>query len=693
MSFEVSARDSLDRLLRPRSIAIVGASSSRKKLGGRIIPFLDAHGYTGELLPVNPNRAEIGGRPTVESIRRLPTAPDLALVLLPAELVVDAVTDCVAEDIPNVIVYSAGFGEAGAEGEVATAALLAAVEGTGTRMLGPNSEGLIDVRAGIPLTFSPVFDRDLRSAPLPVGDIAVISQSGGLGFGIADQVGAAGLGIRAVVSTGNELDLEVSDFVQHFAADEETAQIVVLVEALKHPGRFAAACASARAAGKRVIASSIGRTAVGGRAVQAHTGKLATRAGLYEALFRSAGVVAADDLDDLLDLVLTFARARAASSGGRRVAVFTSSGGGGIWASDLAVAAGLEVPQLSIELQDRLHVHLPAFAPTANPVDGTGHAHTFSKDGMVNSIRELDRSGEVDGMLLVGSFGFDSQYFGHPELPDALASAVKPVVAFSYTTVHPIAERVLREAGVPVFTSPRRAVRALCALLRAGAPAEAHEPGAARPAVDGDLVALLGEHDVTLNPAIACRSVDDAVSASKEVGLPVVMKVASPDIRHKTEVGGVVTGLRREADVRRAFDAIRDAVAERAPEAAFAGVTVERELAGHELLLGAINDPQVGPVLSLAHGGIWVELTAEPVYALAPLTPSQADALVADLPLAAALRDGYRHLPPADLRALGRLVSGFSEAVARYGRSWAAIELNPIIAWDGGAVAVDVLEV
>ena len=680
----------LTLLFAPTSIAIVGASRDPEKLSGRIVPFLQQYNYAGSIYPINPARSEIAGLRSYASLEDTPEVPDLMMVMLPAGKVVAEVARSVSIGVPFVVVFSSGFDEAGEEGRAKARALAACLEGGHTRLLGPNSEGFVDMAASVPVTFSPVLNKAIRSRPLLRGNVAVISQSGGLGFGIADQAMAAGLGIRAVVSTGNELDLDLADFVAHFASDPETSVIVLFVESLRDAKRFVDVCRLARGNGKHVVAAKVGNTPVGGLAAQAHTGRLATKGGVYEAIFSRAGVIEASDIQELLDLALAFARQQPAA--GRRVAILTSSGGGGVWAADQAVEEGLEVPEFSYGLQERLQRHLPPFAATRNPVDITGQAHSFDRDGVVSVMRELLTTEETDALLLVGTFGYDRQLIQHPELPLVLADRSKPLVVFSYTDLQEEAARILERAGVAPYTSARRAARVLGALLRDHEPQELPEAAPQLPAeIKGNLAALLSACGVPVNPQVRTKKVDEAVAAATDLGFPVVLKLLASELQHKTEIGGVITGVKDIAAVRNAFNELEKLAM--STRLASVDIAVERHLYGHELMIGAINDDDAGPVLSLGAGGIFVELARDKKYRLPPISTQAANHWVSELNGFSVLRDGYRHLPPANLTALADLLVGFATAVSSYVRPWQVIELNPVIVSASEATAVDVLTV
>ena len=447
----------MDRLVSPNSIAIVGVSADSGKIAGRLLPILQGSGFAGNIFPVNPKWNEMNGMRCYSNLVDLPSVPDVAIVLVPNLGVAEVLRQAVQKKIPYVIVFSSGFNETKGQGEVLAAELAEIVKGTKTRLVGPNSEGLFDVVAKAPMSFSPVIDPDRGRIPLRSGQVVIVSQSGGIGFAIADQLDAAGVGIRAVVTTGNELDLEVADFVDYYGQDADVNVIVLFVEGLADPEHMVDACRHARENGKTVFAIRIGSSPAGQRAVQAHTGKNALQPEVFEDIFRRAQVSLLSDIEDVIDATMAVGRLK--TKKGSRVAIVSVSGGGGIWSADLMNECNLEIPPLSDELRQSLKTFLPKYASLLNPIDLTAQA---IYDGtIVRAVEEIFSYDEFDGVLLVATLGYDHLLLSNPTFRKTLQTCAKPMVIFSYTPPSETTRRLLDELGVVCFSSPRRAVRAL----------------------------------------------------------------------------------------------------------------------------------------------------------------------------------------------------------------------------------------
>jgi acyl-CoA synthetase (NDP forming) len=449
----------LTKLLQPQSIAVIGASANSAVISGMPLRILGQHGYPGALYPVNPRHAEIAGLPCYPRIGAVPEPVDLALVVVHADAVPQVVADCGRAGTRFAVVISSGFAEQDPDGVRQRALRAACAAYPGMRVLGPNSEGLMNVVHRIPLTFSPTVDEQRGMRRLRTGDIAVVSQSGGLGFALFNDGLERGLGFSHVVSTGNELDLDLADVAEHLAADPGTRVLLLFLEGLPDPARLADVAAAAGLSGTRVVVAKAGTSAAGRRAALAHTAHDAGEDSAYAELFDKHGMVRARDQEHIVDLAMAFSRTSRLR--GPRVGVLTTSGGAGTWLADDLVAAGLEVPLLGAATQRRLRACIPAYGSPANPVDAT--AQVFSGGGIGPVLDALATSGEVDAIACVLTLA-DAHRVEHERDTLAAAAARLPLVVYSYTRPAERSIDALAQLGIAYFTSGARTAAALRAL-------------------------------------------------------------------------------------------------------------------------------------------------------------------------------------------------------------------------------------
>jgi acyl-CoA synthetase (NDP forming) len=464
MPFAPATETGLDALFRPRSIAIIGASENPATISGRPLHVLRQHDFAGPLYLVNPNRAEIAGQPCHPDIAAVPEPVDLALVAVRAALVPGIIADAAAAGTRAAVIFSSGFGEQDAAGQAAQARLSQIARDTGIRLLGPNGEGFFNVAAGVPASFSPTVDRSRGLAGgLVTGGLAVVSQSGGLGFALFNGAQAAGLGASFVVTTGNECDVDALEAAAFCLEDPATTVIALLVEGFAGgPAALAPVARRARELGKHLVLAKLGRSPAGRRSAPTHSAHDAGDPAAYDRAADEAGVVRAEDQEDLLDACLALSRARALA--GRRVGIVTASGGAGIWAADACEGQGLTVPVLSAATQGRLRGLMPPYGVAANPVDLT--AQGISGGNVVPALEILAASGEVDAVLVVVTLaGPDLLRREGAELDAAATALGLPVLIYGYTAPGSASREILSGLALPWYTSPRRAARALRALV------------------------------------------------------------------------------------------------------------------------------------------------------------------------------------------------------------------------------------
>jgi acyl-CoA synthetase (NDP forming) len=457
----------LDALLSPRNIAIIGASEDPSHLSGRILPILLQHHYRGPIYPVNPRHDTVNGLLAYPTIAAVPGPVDAVAIAVRAALVPRLVQECAAAGVRSAVIFSSGFAEEGKDGRIAEEAIAATARPAGMRVLGPNAEGFFNVHEGIPLSFSPTVDYERGLTRLLPGNVAVVSQSGGLGFALFNGGQAVGMGSSFVVSTGNECDLGALEIAAYLLEDGHTDVVALVVEGIRPDERLEPAARRAAELGKRLVVAKLGRSPAGGAAAAAHTAHDAGNDREYQAEFRRLGVVCADDQEELLDVCLALSRRRAAV--GNRVGILTTSGGAGVWLADACVARGLAVPELDASLQAELRPLLPSYGSTRNPVDVT--AEVVSRAGVARPLQRLAASSQVDAVILVSSLAGPQMLENErDEMGAVVAGTTKPVLVYSYTQPGPASVDGLIRFGLPWYTSPARAARAARALVAEASP-------------------------------------------------------------------------------------------------------------------------------------------------------------------------------------------------------------------------------
>ena len=452
---------------------MIGASRNPKALGGRPLGFMARYGFPGKVYPVNGSAPEVQGLPSYASIKDVPEPVDLALVMVRAELVAQVLRDCAAAGVKVAVVVSSGFGEGMGAGEGILESVLPDLKASGMRVLGPNCEGLASLPAAAPLTFSPVLDIDASGTQLRPGNIAVLSQSGGLGFAVAQWGTEAGLDFSYIISTGNEFDLDSLELAGHLVELPGTDIVIMLIEAFRDLDEFARVAGRFRAAGKRLVVAKLGKTAPGARGAYAHTRHVTGDLAEYTRLFRAYDVLEANSEEELIDVVQAIAKSRKLGRrelpAARRVGIATTSGGAGVWLADACASRGLEIPELYRARAGSAEAHMPPFGSPVNPVDLT--AQLTAGGTVVPALRVLAESGEVDAIVLVTSLSSAGRLERDREaLAELIRSCALPLFVFSYTKPAPSCVQILQDLGVPWYTSATRAARGLAAL--SGAPVE-----------------------------------------------------------------------------------------------------------------------------------------------------------------------------------------------------------------------------
>lgn len=687
---------SLTALFNPRSVAIVGASEDRNRLSGRPQRYLMEAGFKGAIYPVNPNRSTVQGLSAYASIAALPTTPDVALIIVPVVLALKAIKDCAALGVKGIYLLTGGFTESGEDGERLQHEIGAIAKAHDMRILGPNCLGAFNAHTRFFGAFGTSLERGL---PQP-GPVAIASQSGAYGQHLAYLVHRRGLGVSYFISTGNEIDVELGESIEWLAAQPEVGVILAYAEGVRNGARLTRALESARVARKPVVFVKVGTSEAGARAAASHTAALAGTDDVYDGIFRQFGVYRAHSIEEQLDIAYACARGKPLTQG--RLGIVSVSGGGGAHMADRADAHGLEVVVISEAAQAKLKAIVP-MGGASNPVDVTGQ--------VVNEPRLLEESVRVVAddcdcnAIAVFLTTVPLTSAGDAPLRQAIVGSTANFRRQGTVAVSMIADEVSVRAyeaeGCLVYEDPARAVRALGALHSFGkafsferqfpATSPLHNIVPGRQLSEVEAKNVLREAGISTMPEVLATAADWAAQAAATFGGPVAMKIVSPDILHKTEIGGVLLNVSGADAVRGAFSTL----CKRA-EHSHAGARIDGVLVtpmapkGVEVILGAVNDPAFGPVVMFGLGGVLAELYRDTSFRVAPFDEAEARRMIEETRVAQLLR-GWRGAPAADYEAVVRTLCAVSQLAANLGERLEGIDVNPLLVLPEGqgAVALD----
>jgi acetate---CoA ligase (ADP-forming) len=696
----MSRKESLDPLFRPRSIAVIGASRTPGTVGYEIVHNLLTEGFTGALYPVNPKATSVHSVPAYRSVSDIPGEIDIAIITVPKELALAVAEECGARGVRALIVITAGFKEVGPAGLEREQQLLAIAQKYGMRMIGPNCLGVVSTAADVRMnaTFAPIMP--------PAGPVSFMSQSGAMGVTILDYAAEYGIGVHHFVSVGNKADVSGNDLIQYWADDPATRVILMYLENFGNPRHFTRIAREVTKV-KPIIAVKAGRTAAGARAASSHTGALAGLDSATDALLAQCGVIRVDTVGELFDLAMAFGHLPVPK--GNRVAVVTNAGGPGIIITDACEARGLSVAELSEETQARLRQHLPEEASVRNPVDMIASATPESYRIALEAVL-ADPNIDAAIAAFVPPLRVRQQDVARSIVAARQTHPEKPMLAVLMGRAGlPEGRADLRDAGIPAYIFPESAARSLAAMHRYGewvkrpageirqfdvdhgtvAEIIATAQGAGTDYLERNAVlAVLDAYGVATLRAGGAASADEAVEAARQIGLPVVLKIDSPDIVHKTDVGGVVLDLRTEEDVRAAFDAMMQRIGERMPDARLDGVTVERYVkGGRETIIGVSHDPSFGPVVMFGLGGIYVEAVKDVTFRVQPVSDIDAQEMIHAI-RGVKLLEGIRGEAPADMEILQETVQRISQLVGDH-PAILEMDINPFVVFEKGGLVVD----
>jgi len=697
----------LDSFFAPASIALIGASRDLEKIPGRLLSMLRKNDFPGKLYPINPNYGDIDGLTCYPTIADVGAPIDLAVVIIPARAVLGALEQCAGVGVKNAVIISSGFAEEGGDSAAMQDAIVRLAKRTGMRISGPNAEGFYSEVQKVAATFSPTVDVKPGHVPLVATRrrIGIVAQSGGIGFAIKHRAKALGVAISYVVSAGNESDLGAGEFLEYMVQDASTDVILLFIEGIRDVDKFLAAARRAAEIGKPVIVTKVGRSGAGERAAASHTASMAGWSAAYDAVFAKYGFIVSNDLDEAVTIAAVLATNPMPK--GDRVAVLTVSGGAGIWGADTVSLQGLQVPELSESIQAEIMKLLPSYGSARNPIDVT--AQGVHSGGLQRSIDLLDVSDEVDAILVVQSLSSDTRMpFKETQLKPVIDAQRKPIVFYSYTLPSDFARRELAKSGVVVLSGLTHAGVALRRMVertrfKLAPPLDA----AASPRGDisahlqsavlseADSKALLRAAGIALPEEVLVTEKSALDAAIARTGFPLVMKIQSPDIPHKSEVGGVRVNIATKGEVFLAFEALLENARKHRPDAAIQGVLVgPMAKKGVEIIIGSMLDATFGPMIMVGLGGVTTELFRDVIYRPAPVSAGEAAAMLAELK-AAPLLNGFRGAAKADIAALSHLIAQVSVLAAVYRDQISEIEVNPVLVHPQGqgVTVVDALVV
>lgn len=689
----------LEAIFAPQAIAVVGASPDERKLGHTVLRNIVQNGYPGAIFPIHPTAEAVLGHKAYPSVALLPQTPDLAVIVVPPQAVIPVAEECGQKGVKALIVITAGFREVGLEGRKLEDQLLAIVRRYGMRMVGPNCLGVIDNVAHMNASFAALMPLD--------GTIAFMSQSGAMCTAILDWSVDEGIGFSRFVSLGNKADVDEAALLQAWNNDPQSRVILAYLEGISDGPRFMSV---AREVTRQtpVIAIKSGTTAAGSRAISSHTGSLAGSEVAYEAAFRQSGILRARTMQDVFDQALIFAYQPLIT--GDRIAIVTNAGGPGILATDAVENAGLQLARFDPATIQQLQAQLPPTANVFNPIDIIGDARS---DRYHIGIKAALADPNVDAVLVLLTPQAQSDVPETAQVIADLAEAqsgpdtqrVKPVIA-SFMGEHSLgpALKILNERRIPNYPFPERAVQALKAMV-------AYKQWRDRPVGDyatfdvdkararrtfdevrsqgrlelGEIEAreVMAAYGLRLPPSELARSPEEAVEIANRIGYPVVLKISSPDILHKSDIGGVRAGISSASEARDAYELIEYRARRYQPNADIRGVLVQQMAPkGRECLVGVSRDPTLGPLIAFGMGGIYVEVLKDVVFRLAPLSRQEAREQIESIRSFPILR-GVRGQPPADIDSIidtllrtSQLVSDFPEIVE--------MDINPLVVYDQG---------
>ncbi len=699
--------NSLDAIFSPQSVAVIGASRTPGKVGHDIFANILKGGYQGTLYPVNPTARSILSVKAYSTILDIPDNVDLAILILPPELSLRAVEEAIEKGVKGVVIVSAGFREVGEKGLEIENKIVSLCKNAGIRVVGPNCLGVINPLPAVSLNAS--FSTRMPSS----GNISFISQSGALCTAVLDFAADRDFGFSKFISIGNKADVDELDLLHYLHEDMDTEVILIYLEELKKGTEFINAVKEITCGDRPtpVLAIKSGRTSAGALAAASHTGALAGTEAVYDAIFQQAGIIRVDSIDELFDFASAFAYKNESELGklrrkvpnGNRIAIVTNAGGPGIVATDMTVSSDLRLAKFHEETIEALSSHLPMTANLHNPVDVIGDA---AQDRYENALAAVIRDESVDGALVILTPQSMTNVLATAEAIARIARrSTKPILC-CFMGVIDVSSGVkyLQEHGIPVFKFPENAAKAYGALYKYASWLNrqhlaqftlSHDNGQAAKIIENSLdegKTLLGEVDgiellkcygFNVLPTKLAKNEDAAADIAEDMTFPVVMKIVSPQISHKSDAGGVVLGLESRESVKSAFKEIVARAKKFNPDAEIEGVLVQKmAMEGTEVILGMNRYPHFGPLLACGLGGIFVELFEDVVFRLAPTGRNEARRMIMSIK-GYKIFKGFRGRPMADIEVLEKSIVSLSDMVINHPEI-KEMDINPLLVHEKG---------
>jgi acyl-CoA synthetase (NDP forming) len=697
------SRVDLSRFLNPRGVAVVGVSSDASRIGGQALRLLTDFGYTGGIYPVNPRHGDIKGLTCYPDLLSVPQPCDVALIALSAERVAGAIEQCGKAGIPFALVLASGFSEVGEEGKSLQANLTATARKANVRMMGPNCLGILNLKDNARIGFGGT--AQLRT--LKPGPMAMVTQSGGFGFGVVAMAAYYGVGCNYAISSGNEADLNLLDWVADLIERPEVEIVVAFMEGIDDGRRLIEIGERALELGKPILAWKVGNTDVGIQAATSHSARMTAGYELYRAAFKHGGLVEIREVSDLVDIAKAFLIRKLPV--GNRVGVLSLSGGAGVLLADRCIEHGLELPPLSPATTEKLRQTLVSFASSNNPVDATAHVYNDNSASYTEAVRLVLADPNIDQVVARVPRGRAAQPWAE-NLVKMLAGTDKPAVLDWPSAPDDNGDVLayLEQHGVPCILGAGRIAHALAALTGFARKRRAFQQHgkrrfervvASQPLDLPAGVRTLGEHrgkqilkrygvpvvnEVLLEPA----EIEQLKSAP--LAFPVAVKIESPDLPHKTEAGAVRLGVQTLDGIKQAARDVVAAAKRYNPDARIEGVLVQEMASGLEVIVGAVNDACFGPTVAFGLGGVFTELLEDVTHRFAPFDADAAREMISEVK-GAALLNGYRGRPALDVAALADTLARMSLLIADHADRIAEIDVNPLFVRDQGVVAADAL--
>ena len=693
----------LSAFLSPKTVAVIGASPDTTSLRGRIMKVLLCHDFKGKVFPISRSHPEIMGLKAFPTISDVPEQVDLAVLIIPAIYVADTLEECAKHRVKSALILSSGFAEDSSEdGDLLQKKLLDISKRTNMVISGPNSEGYANMALKLCPTFSPAVDGEnielMPSWPAKKR-IAVIAQSGGMGFSFYDRGRPKNLPFSYVITTGNEACLESLDIVEYLIDSDEADIFLMFMEDVKTPSKLSYVAEKALSVGKPIIVTKIGHSDAGIRAAASHTASLAGSYQIYKSIFERYGIIEGSDIEEIVDIAAGFVYFGDRPPSGKRVGIFTASGGGGGWMADSCASNGLEVPILDNTTRANIDQYLPSYGTSQNPVDGT--AGVINQIGYARISEMIAEASNVDTVVTIASTRVSHKLVSEKEkLLEVSRTTNKPIMFWSYTLPHQESAQVLAETGFPLFTDLRNCTKTIATMhhytiyrdkfleKRNVLSNDRQYPdellnlikNAPENIVEYKAMSILFEAGIKTQKSILVQSEDEAILATKTIGKAVALKVQSPDIPHKSQAGGVVLNIDSHTDVGQQFKSMQSTISQNFPKAVIDGFLIqEMSEPGLEIILGINNREGFGPILMVGFGGIHVEKTRDVAFAPVPLGEDDCNQLLKKLK-GSVLLDADKYDVPALIDLMTSL-SNFAESTSDY---IGEIDLNPILVHSKG---------